>query len=497
MNKKKIYLALILIAGFIITATPAFLFKHPVVQTDGATHFVNARIFAETGSLNSEIPKYNWIGIAERKLSEYPPLNTILLGFFIKIFGNDMVWLNGLYAAVFLVIGNYFIYLFTRELTENENIALLVTLFSLLNVRAYYTIFSGILPAFVSYCLSFGALYFALKYFRNQKTKDLLFSIILNAAVWFTYLQQGLFLLAMEAALFAGVLMSRKIKLSIPQIKCDFEKFKVKDFKPFFYLIVPSFLIAVLVAVKYMFAAKARTGIITELIYSFLSATSGYQKIWETIIIMDEPIMVTFAFIGILYLLYKQYWKPFSLIAVGSIIVLINTIIIPENLWVKIYFNRFYLMFFIIMAISASIMLYNFSKNKNIGKVVSAIIIISLLLQAGKLAVFYYKIGPALDSEEYASAMFLNERRNSSILYIQNEDVSASFRDFKWIVVYAETNNYDFVPVNYLGKLENPEGYDYVYIYNKNFLKQEDKNALKKLNIAFEGKHVEIYEVTK
>ncbi len=497
-DRTNLYLALILSFGFLIAVIPAFIFSYPAVQTDGATHYVNAKIFAETGSLGSEIPKYNWIGIAERKLSEYPPLTTITLGFLIKIFGNDLIWINGLYAAIFLVIGNFFIYLFTRELTGKKGIALLVTLFSTLNVRAYYTLFSGILPAFTSFCLSFPAMYFALKYFNNKKTKDLLMSILFNGLVWFTYIQQGIFLLILEIALFLGVLFSKKIRIEFPKIKIKFKEFKAEDYKTFFYLIIPAFAIALFVVVKYMFAAKARAGIITELLYSLLSATSGYQRIWENMLIMDEPIMVLFAFAGIIYLIYKQYWKSLMLIAAGLIILFVNALI-PEGLWIKIYLLRFYLIFFVIMAVSASIILYEFSSNKKIRKTVVAIILVSLLLQAAKLGVFYKKMAPAINDEEYASSMFLKQHKESSILYIQNEDVSSSFRDFKWIVVYAQTNNYDYASANYRDMLKPPEmgKYDYVYVYNKNFLKQEENEAFASQNVAFEGKSVIIYKIEK
>lgn len=475
-----IILILILIVNAMLVLAPAFSFNLPIVQTDGATHYVYAKVYSETLSLDSKNPEYNKIGSAEEKISDYPPFTTIIFGGIIRIFGNDIFWINGGLSVIFFLLASIFFYMLLRDLTKNKSIALIGLVFFVLNVRAYYTLLTGTYPAFISFCLSIPALYFSYKLFSGR-IQNLAFAIIFTFLTTLTYTIQGLYLIFLEFMLWLGMEIAKNIDIKFPKIdlKINLSSSGIKKVAS---LIIPSLVFFVIIFLR--FSLEARSPWISEWISNLLSTCPGYPCIWKYFFIVDNPLIVLFAVIGIFYLIYKKNWMLVSLFLGGVMIVLSGGLFSGSGIIYFIY--RFYTTFFVLLLIPASILLNRIiTKNRKLG---IFLLIIALIIQISIVGFFYSKIGSAISQEEYAASKELLKYSNSSILYVNNDNEVGSFKAFKWIVVFAESENYNLTKM----VPEELKGYDYIFVENKENLSSEEEKSLSNCETIFDGKMVEI-----
>ena len=119
MNK---IFACILFINAILVLFPALIFDMPVAQTDGASHYAYAKVFSETWDIDAKNPEYNKIGSVENKLSDYPPLVTVVFGSMLALFGNDIFLVNGGFGLAFFLIASASFYLLTKELTRTAQL---------------------------------------------------------------------------------------------------------------------------------------------------------------------------------------------------------------------------------------------------------------------------------------------------------------------------------------------------------------------------------------
>lgn len=438
-KENKWLLIVILLINAVLALYPAIRFDLPVTQTDGATYYTFSRLFVENG-INSENPTYNQIGALEKRISEYPPLVIVVFGSLIKYFGNDLFWVNGGYGAIFFLIATVFVYLLFKELNGNYWIGLFGALFSIFNVRAYYTLFAGQTPFFTAVCLTFPALFFTLKYFRENKIYHLVTAIIISALTYLSYTPQAFFLTILQIGLAVGFCLKQKLKLDLPKIKIVW---LYKDLnKKMLYFFVPLFILAGILTKIYLFATSGRQGFVQQILSGLMTSGYGYQAVWGYILIMDNPIIVTLAIAGLFYLLYKQEWEILALVLAGLSIVLINIFAIPD-VFAKYFFYRFYVTFFVLILIPTSIIFVNGLKNRHTRVFFVVLLILSLLIQIAGIGFFYSKIGPAISADERDAALFLAQNPSASVLYVNNVPEEGLFRASKWIFVYARSENFD------------------------------------------------------
>ena len=86
------------------------------------------------------------------------------------------------------------------------------------------------------------------------------------------------------------------------------------------------------------------------------------------------------------------------------------------------------------------------------------IIVVSLLIQVAKVIFFLSMVQPAITPEELTLAQSLQP--DDHILYVNKLDTTASFRDFKWIPVFAGSKNFDVIGDGYY----NESQYDVVVV---------------------------------
>lgn len=281
--KRNWVIILLMIAAFLLSSWPSFVFKLPITQTDGVFHYVSAKTYAETGTLNADIPKYGLSSALETNINQQPPFVVLSLGMLLKYFGNDFFFINGFYCSIFFVIAILFIYLFTKDMF-GKNVALLSSSFSILNIRAYYTSFVGLYPAFVSFCLSFPSIYFTYLYIKNKRINYFVLGIFFNALVCLTYIQQAFFVIIIELFMLFGFLLHNRFKFKLnfkldlhrPSNKYEHHKRKINT--AIYYLLL--MIMFLFVIFNYVFTVKAREYFINQLITAWFNPYYGYQAVW-------------------------------------------------------------------------------------------------------------------------------------------------------------------------------------------------------------------------
>ncbi len=433
-------LVIILVINAVLALYPAFVFNAPVTQTDGATYYALARTYAE-GGISAENPAYNKPGSLEQHVSDYPPFAVVTFGLLLKYVGHDVFWINGAYTAVFFLLSTFFVYLLFFELTKDRNVALLGSLFSALNFRAYFSHLTGHYPYFVSFCLIAPSLYFTLKYFRTGRNSYLCGALALTVLTYLTYTPIAAFLTLLEIGLVIGISAKEKVQLKLPKIEAVWKEKKDLFGKSSLFLL-PMLILAAVLTKLYLFAASGRQGFLSSIIAALLKMGDGYPKAWGYFLVVDGPFIVTLAAIGLLYLLWKQEWDIISLFVAASVIVAVNLFVIPVGVFARYFVYRFYPFFFILLALPASVMIVNGLKNKHTRFLFSLILIFTLLFQVGELGFLYGKLEPAITQDEMQVAQFLAKDPSIPITYVKNYKGDSSFRDFKWLLVYSKLNNF-------------------------------------------------------
>lgn len=490
------WLILILFLGFVLASYPSFRYDLPVVQTDGASYYSYAKIYSETNDLNAANPEWNRIDALETKLSDYPPFFTVTMGYTLKIFGNDVFWLNGFYLAIFFVLANIFIYLLALELTkehkESRKIALLVVLFSVLNVRAYYHIFTGQYTLFVSSCFAIPAIYFTVKYLYERKTKYFAGMLVFVVLAGLTYMQQLLYIAVIQVFILLGLMAKERLKLNFPKMSANI-KLSRRDMKDLVKIVAPTLVLFGIIFLIYgiLPGTSGRNSFIGGWIASMMAPVGGFQSVWQKFFITDGPIFFTMALIGILFLLYNQKWKILAPVFGGAFIVIAGMIFFVNDPMAKMLIFKFYFIFFMLMAIPAAIMFMKFIFNENTRKLFAVILALSLIIQIGTLGFFFRQISPALSEEEYIASKILLSDNKAPVAYIYDRSYESGFKSFKWDVVYAKSESYDVlksIPDN-IGK------YKYIYIVDKDKLTQKEADLVKDHKLIMNGQKVQVFLV--
>jgi len=430
----------------------------PIVQTDGASHYVYAKTFAEQGFYSAN-PKYNWYGSAERYSSEYPPLSPFVLGMLMQVLSPVML-LNGLYGALFAVLGAWFLYKFVEELLDSEYAALIAVGLYILNVRMYVGLHIGLYANSIAYFLTFPALYFALRAFKRGG-RNWAGAFISTGLISLAYPLHTLFVLFMQVALWKGVHMKHSFKIEWPKVNVKIKNLHFEHLKDIglYFLGVLLFLGVVLKMVIFS-AGHARAGWIGQWLSKLLASNcTTYPCIWKYFLLLDGPLLVIGAGLGFLYAIYRNNWLVAQFFGAGWFIVLCDWLFIEGDAIMLIYFYRYYVTFFVVMAVTCAYLFTELRKNKQWRQIAQIALVLMFVIQGVKLGMFFSQIGPAMAPEDVASAQFLHGK---SVYYFNNLKEVDTFRSFKWLPVTAETN------VMEIGEgeldVESALEYDYLYI---------------------------------
>ncbi|MFH0832247.1 MAG: hypothetical protein V1900_00800 [Candidatus Aenigmatarchaeota archaeon] len=487
MNIKKIVLLLLAINA-VLVLIPAIVFNLPIVQTDGASHYVYAKVYSETFSLDSENPEYNRMGSVEKKLSDYPPFVTIVFGSIIKMFGNDIFLINGGFGLAFFLLASIFMYIFIKDITKNNTVAIIGLAFFILNIRAYYTLFTGIYPAFVSFCLSIPALYFSYKFFLSGNNRNLVLSLLFTCMTVFAYTIQGLYLIFLEIMLWFGIKLEEKLSVHFPKINARIKRISLSDFKNAIYLLIPTALFLFFVIISFTLKGTTRETWLSGWFSGLMSTCTGYQCVWKHFFIV-EGLIALFAIFGSIYLFYKKDWKIITLLLGGFLIVISGSIFIEGEPTILVYIYRFYTTFSALLVIPASVFIYKIISMKEVRNIGIVFLALCIFIQLAILGYFYLNIGPAITQGEYDAASFLSGHTKSNILYVNNEVDEGTFRSFKWVVVFAKSEKYSVSE-----SVGNLTGFDYVFVQDKDKLSADEKNKLGN-NIAFNSGNAQVYKI--
>jgi hypothetical protein len=468
--------AIIIAAALVIVLVPAFFYSLPVTQTDGATHYSNAKTFDESG-LDTPIPKYNKIGVIENRLSEYPPLAPILLGIMLKL-GNDTFMINGGFMLPFLALMLVCFYLLVKELAGGR-VAVIALAFAALNVRAFYDIFVGLYPSFIALSFATAALYFFARYLKGNE-KYLTVTTAFTFATAFTYPVHAAYLILMEIFLWAGIIIERRVNLNF---KLTITKKPIHP-KPILKIVVPSAII--LAAALTIISTPLHSSWISQWFSGLSSSCNGYPCAWNYFLVTDGPLFLLLAAAGAVYLLLSKKWAMFGLFSSGFLLIfLVPPTAAGNESAILIYVYRFYTMFYLLMAIPAAILTERIisSEYRKIGL---ALLAICLAIQIAKAGYFMSQVQPAITQDEYDAAIMLSSHADARILYVNNLSEDNNFRAFKWIVVFAKSDNY-----NVSGKAES--GYQYVFVSDVSKLSDGEKAILTGRPIVFESGVTKVY----
>ncbi len=488
----------IIALGFVLAIFPSLVYDLPVVQTDGASYYSYAKVFSETGDLNAKNPEWNKLDALETKISDYPPLFTVSMGFLLKFTGQDVFWLNGAYLAIFFVLANIFIYLLALELTkeykESKKIALLALLFSVINVRAYYHIFTGQYPLFVSICFAIPAIYFTVKYLYERETKHFIWMIAFIILAGLTYMQQLLYIATIQFFILLGLMAKKNLKLNFPKISGNL-KLSNQYTSDFLKVLIPTTIIFSVIFFIYgiMPGTSGRDSFVQGWISSMMVPVGGFQAVWQKFFITDGPIFFTMALAGILFLLYNQKWKILAPVFGGIFIVISGMIFFVNDPMAKMLVFKFYFLFAVLMSIPASIMFVRLLSNENTKKLFTLILVLCIIIQIAILSIFCKQVSPAITYENYAAAKFLAADNKPSVAYIYDRGKEAGFSSFKWTVVYARSSNYTITK----SLPEYLEGYTYIYIVDKNDMSASERAIISGYSKVFNSNKVEIYRTIR
>ncbi len=487
MKKEDIAILLILLAIVLLAVWPALVYRLPVVQTDGATHYTYAKLYVEQG-IDAKNPEYNKWGSGEEKVSDYPPFTTLVFGNLLRLFGNDVFWINGGLGLIFIIIAAVSLYFFVRDLSDSKTALIALMLFAL-NLRIYYTLFVGIYPALISACLSIPALYFAYRFFSSGRRSavNLLAAIITTGLVILTYPVMGAYLLVLEFFLWFGLKFREKIELKFPKIELRVKKSSLSDMKRLLAVMIP-------IAVIFLFALTSftikenRSAWFSDFGSEMFRQCPGYPCVWKHFEIMEGPLVLLFAALGMLYLLYKNRWDMFFLLLGGLAIVMLSAVMVSGIVYL-IY--RFYTLFSILLLMPAAVFIHKIISVKELKRVGIFLLVIMLVLQAAVLAYFLVHVQPAISESEIKAADVLYQHRSSNILYLVKEKDPGSFKAFKWVLLYAKSEHY-ITPVQ-LDPSVNVTSYDYVFVNDKSKLTENEAQILSGLTKIFDEGGVQVY----
>ncbi len=487
MDKWGWILCLILVINLGLAIYPALKYDLPVTQTDGATYYTLAKVYSEHG-INAENPAFNRPGSLEKKVSDYPPFALVTFGSILNIFGHDTFWINGGYTAVFFLIATIFTYLLFLELTKDKKIALIGAAFSALNFRAYFSHLTGHFPFFVGFGLTIPALYCTAKYLNDKKRSSLILGILSTALVYLTYTPQAVFLTILQFGMAFGNLIEQKLNIKFPEIKIDWKKTSnlIKNSLMFF---IPSLIIAAILTKMYLFAASGRQGFASAIIASLMKMGDGYPVAWGYFLIIEGPILFLFAIAGIIHIIRNNQWKILGLLTAAIGIVMVNLFVIPVGVFARYFIYRFYVTFFILLALPAAILIVKGLRSRQTRILFSIVLVLALLFNIAQIGFLYSKLEPAITQDELKASQFLSNNIDKSVLYIKNYPGDSSFRDFKWILIYSKIDNFQLEqqPIQNITQ-------KWVLIEDYSYLTPEYKSKFDAMKTVFSSGNVVIKE---
>lgn len=472
MNKNIILCGILLVAALLMVH-PVFRFSEPIVQTDGISYYVPAKVFSETFDFHAKNPSWNIplsYGLVQ-EIKDYPPGTFVLLGIFLRIFGHDYIWLNGLYGAVLLVFHLVFLYLLIKRITKSENWSLFGTVLGAINIRLYFLFYAGMFPTALGICLTTPALYFFWKYFESFERKDLVLGIIFTALLGFSYPQQTWLFSVMILALGVGYLLETKLSITWPKIKWSIKEitYNCKFLLP----VITVFIVSALLFVKYGILSRVTSSFTSDFFHAMLySYESAYPKLWSMPILMDGPLIVILFFLGLVTLFYLQSFRLLLMSIATGAVVLFGKWYLPD-IWVRVYFYRYFAELSIVFIIVTVYLLSKWWERTEMRKEVLAISGILIVYSLAVSLAFFSFITPAISSNEMQAAHAVYDLPAGRVFYYNNVPEEASFRSFYWVIAIAQKDQFTLS-----NEQLNTEGYDVIFVANGNELTQEEQNSL-------------------
>lgn len=484
-NLDKIALCLLAL-NLLIAALPALTFSLPFTQWDAGVYYTLTQAF-DKGGFNAPYS----LDPSITKVSDHPILLILYMWLGTKLL-PDMWVINGFLIAIAFVFANYFVYLFAKKASGKADFALLVLVYAALNIRAYYSLLVGVWATFFAVCLAWSALYFTYDLFKSKANSKknfgwmLLFTILTILAHTIT----GAFLVFLQLMIYLGTLLEEKVKFNW-KININLKQISKADYKPLIYMIIP--VVFLFYSIFRVALIPSRESWISPWVSGMLEPYGGFQRIWQFFLLLDGPIITISAILGLIYLIYSQKWRLVLLFSGGLLIVLARFLFVSGDVGALImHFNKFYVMFYVFIAIAGTFFLYGLAKRKETRSIALTLLTISILFQIAKVGAFYSLLSPAITQEELESAQFLNDYREDRILYINKIDSGTSFRSFSWIYFISnpveghESRILDDIPPDIHEKI--------IYVSDYKKLSNDENARLRAFKVIHQKGNVRIYQ---
>ena len=448
--KKEQYLVFLLLVGLIIFNIP-LVFDTPVGQTDQAHFYSLAKAIREEGCIDCLAPAYANFDLGEIvSIADYPALFTsffaVLSGFF-----NDILLLNGLFMSIFYVLFLIYTYKFTKLLMKDNTLSLLVTVFMAFNLRFFYMAIVGIWPFLISACLAMPSLYYFLLYVTNNRRNYAFWCVIFTILSIHAHQMMSIFLLILMIMLYLGYSVEQRMFLQFPRISLKTVKKKCR-LKPLLVIFIPITVFFLLNAFLFTLT-EGRVSWLSGWIEHLLEDRQGIIMAWYYLFLFDGPLVFIFGLLGGVYFFFTNKWKMFFLWLGGVGLVLLPLLMLGQTK-IASYPQKFYVFFFFILVLGFLCMINELRWRK----LFWVIIVISLLIQIGKVLFFLSMVQPAITPEELALAQSLQP--DDHILYVNKWTTGGTFKEFKWMPVFAGSRNFDIIREGYY----NESLYDVVVI---------------------------------
>lgn len=512
-NWQKTALILIFLVNIVLAFYPTIFISNPVSQFDGGYYYTIAKTWQESG-INAEVPRHAQSSI--KKVSDYPPFVPFMILILLKLKVPEQFIYNGGFAAVFLLIGNFYFFLLVEKLTKSRNTAIIALALSVLSLRTYYQLYGGIWPFLVASALSIGALYHFISYNdakegkkdKKQEKKHLSYCIALSVIVFLTNSFPGVFMLILMGAYLVAKAVQQEQKEENKNIKRKVDKpgSETKGIEEIVYvggyigdaenkllkdnrIKLLGFLGVIFIGLTLQYAlVDSKESWFLEWKNSLISgAPQGYPPIWRYFMIIDNPLLVIMAVIGVLYLLRTKQFETASLTLGGVAIILLNYLIVPKGIWLGHFFLNFYLTFYYLICISAAVALVAWSREGRLWKpYLACTLAIGLLMTAAFAAITQ----PAITDEELYAAKNFAKIDAGKTFFVTNID-EQGFRSTNWVFVFADPKDYDFgtsIP-------EDISNYNIVFIFDRTKLSEKEISAMGEIQPIYEGNKVLVAKV--
>lgn len=432
-----LWLLVILLVNLAIVLYPTIATSLPITQTDGLTYFGISQTLAETGDFFAEIPDYLPVkGEEGVYVNEFLPVPILYMAAFIKIFGERIV-MNGGALGLLFVLANLYLYLLVTRLTSKK-VALIVTLFSVLNFRFYFLLWGGNWANVCGMMFGMPSLYYYLKFLEEKKITFIILSSLFLLLTAGSHTMHFLFVVFLMIGLWFGIKVLKNTEIKLPEIKFKFGPSDKKTLSTVIKTLVISAIVFLGTFIPFVLTGT-RTKWVTEWI-EYLKEFDKVPQFWHYGILADGPILLVFAVFGVIYAFYKQNWKLLSLAIPSYIIINLTNFLVPDEIWLSLFIYRFQAIHFIILALLTTYFIFSVIKSHpQLKKTLTTLVVLSLVWQATKMGALMSEIEPAITEDEKIAAEYMAEL-NGEFWLINNVDTFSSFRSYEWIFAYADGN---------------------------------------------------------